>query len=99
VYNVAFHNYSLKNIENSKFLNIEYEIDIQFSLEDRDEEDNIVLVKRIEENGDNYRHMPIDYYRADYLLGDDFSIKSIKGKFENHGRKFIYNITEDSSIA
>jgi len=99
IYNVSFNNFSIRNKENIKFLNIDYEIDTLFSLEDRNENNTIVIVKNLDKQGENYSMMPIDSYRTEYIMDDNYSINSIIGKFENHGRKFIFNIKEDSSIA
>jgi|GEM_PF-2799124 len=99
LYNVPFNNFSMKNMEKAKFLNIEYEIDTLFSLEDRNEDNNIVIVKKLDKQGENYNKMPINNYTTEYILDDNYSIKQIIGKFENHGRKLTFHINEDDNVA
>lgn len=97
IYEESFMNFSKKNIENIKFFNIKYQIDMLLQIQDEghlNEDENLVMIKTINDKEYNFSAMPIDSYVTKYVLDRKMEIKEIKGKFENHNRKYLFEIIE-----
>lgn len=97
IYEEAFVNYSKKNIEKIKFFNINYQIDMLLQIQDEghlNEDESLVMLKTISDKEYSFSEMPIDSYQTRYVLDRKMEIKEIKGKFDNHNRKYLFQITE-----
>lgn len=95
LYNEAFFDYLKKNTERIKFFNINYEIDMVLKFQDNISlSGNMSIIKKINTKEYDLSKMPIDVYTSEYLLNNAMEILTISGKFENHGRKYIFRILE-----
>lgn len=97
IYNEAFINFSKKNIEKIKFFNINYQVDTILEIQSEGElnnDDRLILKKVINKREYKFSEMPIEFFETEYVLNRDMEIVKVKGRFENHGRKCIYNILE-----
>ncbi|RZJ70725.1 hypothetical protein [Flavobacterium sp.] len=99
VYDSAFSNFAFSATENLKVLNLDYTVDVVFLLSDEKQHENLKILKTLDAKSPNLREMPIESYNSEYELDANSAIKSIRGKFANHGRKFSFNINQDNSAA
>lgn len=97
IYEETFTGFVKKNREKIKFFNINYDIDMLLEIEDEgypNEDGHLILHKKINTAEYDFYKMPIDSFSTEYSLDKKREIVKIKGKFENHNRKFAFNITE-----
>jgi hypothetical protein len=95
LYNEAFFDYSKKNVENIRFFNINYEIDMILRFQENVSlSGNMSIIKEIDTKEYDFSKMPVDLYKSEYLLNHRMEILNISGRFENHGRKYIFRIIE-----
>ena len=97
IYEEAFIGFSKKNTESAKFFNINYKINMLLSIQDEgelNEDGNMIIKKSIDKNEYNFHQMPIDSFDTEYVLNSKSEIVKIKGKFDNHNRRCIFNIIE-----
>lgn len=95
LYNEAFFDYSKRNVERIRFFNINYEIDMMLKFQDNISlSGNMSIIKEIDTKEYDLSKMPIDVYTSEYLLNSNMEILNINGRFENHGRKYIFRIME-----
>jgi len=102
VYGSTYNDFAMHYKEPVRFLNINYDIDVTLTVnetiagtDEADIREVIVIKKTIDDKVYKNHEMPIDNYNVLYTLNEDFSIASIKGKFENYGRKFTFDIIEN----
>lgn len=97
IYEEAFTGFVKKNREKIKFFNINYDIDMLLEIQDEgypNEDGHLIMYKKINDKEYDYSKMPIDSFSTEYALDKKREIVKIKGKFENHNRKYSFNITE-----
>lgn len=97
IYEEAFTGFVKKNREKIKFFNINYDIDMLLEIQDEgypNEDGHLIIHKNINSEEYDFSKMPIDSFTTEYAMNKKREIVKIKGKFENHNRKYSFNITE-----
>lgn len=95
LYNEAYFNYKKNTVEEVKFFNINYEINMELVVQENVSlNGNITVVKQIDAKKYDFSKMPIDAYTTEYLLNEKMEISNITGRFENYGRKYSFRIIE-----
>lgn len=99
LYSEAFNGYKKLNTEQVKFLNIEYDIDVVLQIDPEIlAEAVITIVKTPDVQKYSLQQMPVFYYTTKYTIDTDMAITAVHGSFENHGRKFFFNIDEYAGL-
>lgn len=97
IYEEVFVDFKKKNIEKIKFFNINYQINMLLEIENGGElndDQNLILRKTIDKKVYQFSEMPISSFDTEYVFDKKMEIIKIKGKFDNHNRKCIFNILE-----
>ena len=97
IYEEAFTGFVKKNREKIKFFDINYDIAMLLEIYDEgypNEDGHLILHKKINHKEYDFSKMPIDSFTSEYALDKKREIVKIKGKFENHKRKYSFNIIE-----
>lgn len=99
IYNINFKSYFFKANENPDFMNISYEIPVNFEMLNQgvySKKEELFLRKSIDEQLYDFNQMPIESYKTFYTLDGDHFIKNVMGKFEalNQSVSFAFNLKD-----